>query len=649
MKMLNLRETRLVLLLKQKTQKYTPKIILTSSAIALVMLLNACGEKPKPTSHIAASANHNTAAGQPAVMKFNATPTSHAGNDQIVRVGDVVTLNGTQSTDPDHDLMTFSWAQQSGPAVEIVNADTLTPSFIAPASKQALTFALTVNDGQVDSEPSVVTIGISNRAPLANAGRTIIAKRGSKVMLDGSSSIDPDKDNLTYEWSQVYGDKVSLSDRSKISPSFTMPNASGYMVFALTVKDGTDSSIADTVAVKISNTAPVAKITSISNNVMSGKKVQLDGSGSSDADGDALAFNWSQVLGTPVMLEDANTATPRFDAPARPDHLVFELTVNDGEKTSHPDSLVVSIKNEVKSFEAKKADLNKIVKKQNAKTITPANKVRKTLAVADSPAPVENFLPKVTEGFVASVPAKGHATASHGKSAAKHDGGHAKAHWSYEGDGAPANWSLLDEKYKLCGTGQLQSPIDIQTSGMKLNPQPIEFHYSTSAINVVNNGHTIQANYDKGSYANIGGKRFDLLQFHFHSPSEHTIDSKPADMVAHLVHKAGDGTLGVVGVLFKKGKENEFLKAIWSNLPLESGMKTESSSTIYAANMLPDVKSYYHYTGSLTTPPCSEGVNWNVMTTAVEASEAQIDAFNSIFAKSVRPTQPLHGRKITMQ
>ena len=147
----------------------------------------------------------------------------------------------------------------------------------------------------------------------------------------------------------------------------------------------------------------------------------------------------------------------------------------------------------------------------------------------------------------------------------------------------------------------------------------------------------------------IDGKRFDLLQFHLHAPSENTIDGKPADMVAHMVHKASDGQLAVVAVLFKKGEENQFLKPIWANLPSTAGMTTKSAQTIYAANMLPANKAYYHFTGSLTTPPCSENVDWNVMATTVEASASQIDAFYSLFAKSVRPTQALNGREVILR
>jgi len=630
-----------------------PKLLLTSSALALVLFVSACSDQKSTTTHATAP---ETKTDKPVVLKFNTAPVANAGSDLIVSVGEVVTLNGTQSTDADHDLMTFQWKQASGEAVDLVNADTLTPSFIAPPSKQPLVFALVVSDGQDESETDNVSITISNRAPLANAGKTVTAKRGSKVTLDGSSSIDPDNDNLVYAWKQVYGAKVALNNAKSASPSFMMPGTSGYLIFALEVNDGSDVSIADTVAVKVTNTAPVARAGSFADNVVAGKTVQLDGSNSTDPDGDSLAFNWTQKLGTPVLLEGGNTATPRFVAPDRPDHLIFELTVNDGEISSHPDSLIVSVKNEVKQLESK-PDLNKIAKLKEETKLIDKKPQKSVLAVADAPAPVDNFLPEIAKSFIAPAHA---GTAMHGDShGAGKDTSHApehkaekmlhKMHWSYEGDTGPGHWGSLDDKFGVCETGQSQSPIDIQTSGMTQNAKPIEFHYSTSAIKVINNGHTIQANYDKGSYATIGGKRYDLLQFHFHSPSEHTVDGKPADLVAHLVHKAEDGELAVVGVLFKQGKENEFLKPIWSGLPLESGTKTESSNTIFVSNMLPEDKSYYHYTGSLTTPPCSEGVNWNVLSTTVEASATQIEAFTSIFSKSARPTLPLHGRMVSLQ
>ena len=614
--------------------------LLTSSALALVLAASGCSDKKSTETHSTASQ-----ATKPAMeVKFNTPPVANAGTDLIVRVGEIVTLNGTQSSDPDHDLMTFNWEQTAGPAVEIINADSLSPSFVAPASKQPLKFALTVNDGQIDSEAATVAITVSNRVPTANAGKTIIAKRGSTVSLDGGASVDPDNDKITYKWEQVYGPVVSVTGANTANPVFTMPNASGYIIFALTVNDGSDESIADTVAIKITNTAPIAKVSDLADNVTAGSNITLDGTQSSDAEGDKLAYDWKQVLGTPVLLHNSDSATPSFKAPERPDHLVFELSVNDGEFKSHADSTIVSIKSEPKETEVV-PDITKIAQAKEEQTgLKSKEKSLPVLAIADAPKPVDNFLADMAKDF-APKDTGGHGS-SHGEK--KPSGAH-KSHWSYEGDTGPAHWGSLEDKFAVCDSGKSQSPIDIQTTGLTQSAQPIEFNYSTSALNVVNNGHTIQVNYDKGSHAVIGGKRFDLLQFHFHSPSENTIDGKAADLVAHMVHKAEDGQLAVVGVLFNKGADSEFLKPIWANLPSDAGMTTSSTQTIFASNMLPEDKAYYHFSGSLTTPPCSENVNWNVMATSMEASSAQIEAFTTLFPKSVRPVQPLHGRSISLQ
>ena len=178
----------------------TPKLLLTSSALALVVMLNACSDSKQSTP---TPSTTTTTAEAPVALKFNTPPVANAGSDLIVSVGEVVTLNGTQSADSDNDLMTFSWTQDSGEPVEILNADTLTPSFVAPASKQPLTFSLVVSDGQDESTPDTVSIAISNRAPLANAVTTIIAKRGSKVTLDGSASMDADNDDISYTWKPI--------------------------------------------------------------------------------------------------------------------------------------------------------------------------------------------------------------------------------------------------------------------------------------------------------------------------------------------------------------------------------------------------------------------------------------------------------------
>ncbi len=230
---------------------------------------------------------------------------------------------------------------------------------------------------------------------------------------------------------------------------------------------------------------------------------------------------------------------------------------------------------------------------------------------------------------------------SHAATAGEH-----AAHWDYEGAGAPHAWGVLKEEYGTCSTGKRQSPIDISPVTIS-DLSAIQFNYKSSPLELTNNGHTVQANYHTGSYITVGGKRYDLLQFHFHSPSEHTIGGKSYDMVAHLVHKAADGQLGVIGVLFKAGDKNKVIDKLWSNLPTESGeTKTVKNTRINALDLLPVDLTYFNYSGSLTTPPCSEGVNWMVMATPSSISEKQVKQFTDLFPLSVRPTQPLNGRVV---
>lgn len=219
-------------------------------------------------------------------------------------------------------------------------------------------------------------------------------------------------------------------------------------------------------------------------------------------------------------------------------------------------------------------------------------------------------------------------------------------HWGYEGHEGPAHWGELSHKYAACKSGKQQSPIDIHGAS-KTALKDIQFHYQTSGLKIINNGHTVQVNVGKGSWASIRGQRYELLQFHFHGPSEHTVNGKPAPMEMHLVHKDANGGLGVVGVMLTEGKANSVIGKLWSNLPATIGKEHSVASVkVNAASLLPAGKSYYHYSGSLTTPPCSEGVNWNVMTGTIEVSRAQIDRFNGLFHGNARPVQPLNGRPL---
>ena len=222
----------------------------------------------------------------------------------------------------------------------------------------------------------------------------------------------------------------------------------------------------------------------------------------------------------------------------------------------------------------------------------------------------------------------------------------APAHWSYEGATGPQNWSKLEADFSTCKLGHNQSPIDIRkTSKAKL--PPLEFAYSPSPLKILDNGHTIQVNYAAGSSVTIDGKRYDLLQFHFHKPSEEKINGRSYPMVAHLVHKNAEGKLAVVAVLFRKGAENPLVQTLWDSLPKEKGEPQEVAGvSIDIGKLLPTAQGYYNFAGSLTTPPCSEEVNWFVLKTPVEMSDAQLKRFAQAYKHNARPVQPLNGRTV---
>ena len=219
-------------------------------------------------------------------------------------------------------------------------------------------------------------------------------------------------------------------------------------------------------------------------------------------------------------------------------------------------------------------------------------------------------------------------------------------HWTYEGKEGPAHWSSLEKDFESCKLGKEQSPIDISTKSVeKANLPAIQTAYKASAGELLNNGHTIQINLADGGAATVPSGNYKLLQFHFHTPSEEKIDGKNFPLVAHLVHRNDAGNLAVIGVLFKQGKENQALKEIFATLPAKEG-KEPLKNNFDAASMLPSAMGYYAFKGSLTTPPCSEGVAWQVLKTPVEISKAQIQAFQKIFKMNARPVQPLNERKV---
>ncbi len=225
-----------------------------------------------------------------------------------------------------------------------------------------------------------------------------------------------------------------------------------------------------------------------------------------------------------------------------------------------------------------------------------------------------------------------------------------KTPWSYEGPTGPEHWGDLDPEYAACKVGNEQSPIDIRNAE-KANLPALRFEYKSGPLKyLVNNGATIRVNYHSpgsGNFLIVGDKRYQLTQFHFHRPSEEYINGKPYDMVAHLIHEAGDGKVAVVAVLLKAGSANSTVQQIWEHMPKTKSKEQEIAGVqVNPAGLLPRDTAYYTYMGSLTAPPCTEGVTWFVLKTPVDISSQQIDAFAELYPHNVRPVQPLNGRVV---
>jgi carbonic anhydrase len=224
-------------------------------------------------------------------------------------------------------------------------------------------------------------------------------------------------------------------------------------------------------------------------------------------------------------------------------------------------------------------------------------------------------------------------------------------HWSYAEHGGAAHWAELDKSFETCKLGKHQSPINIVTKGVKpaaADVKPVAIAYTAGPGEVVNNGHTIQVNLASSGAITLDGTEYKLLQFHFHTPSEEKVDGKAYPLVAHLVHKSADGKLAVVAVLFKQGKENATLKPVFAKLPAKEGDKVALDGAIDVAALLPADHGYYSFPGSLTTPPCSEEVRWQVLKTPVEVSGAQLASFRKLYAMNARPVQPLNERQVVL-
>lgn len=228
--------------------------------------------------------------------------------------------------------------------------------------------------------------------------------------------------------------------------------------------------------------------------------------------------------------------------------------------------------------------------------------------------------------------------------------------WHYEGAEGPEHWNKLSPKFAACGDGKSQSPVDIAETVVGSKAEALKTNLTPGALKIahhehvadgINNGHTIQINYQGGDELTIGNETYGLVQYHFHNPSEHTVKGQHRPMEMHLVHKAESGKLAVIGVFIEEGAHNAAFAPIWNNLPKQKGMESHYASVnVDVDKLLPVSRASYRYDGSLTTPPCSEGVRWIVMTTPIQLSAGQIKAFTTIIHDNARPTQPLNGRPV---
>lgn len=219
-------------------------------------------------------------------------------------------------------------------------------------------------------------------------------------------------------------------------------------------------------------------------------------------------------------------------------------------------------------------------------------------------------------------------------------------HWGYSGQEAPERWGTLSSDFSLCSTGKNQSPIDIHDA-LKTHHSKLELKYTGGKQTIINNGHTVQVNVMPGNTLKLDGESYVLKQFHFHTPSENEIKGQRYPLEVHFVYQNKDDALAVVAVMFKEGKENEQLATLWRQMPVTKGTSNTLFSAIDIRSMLPKTFNYYRFSGSLTTPPCTEGVTWLVLDEMSSVSVEQVNQFESVLHHTNnRPIQSLNGRVV---
>ena len=341
--------------------KRIPALLAVIVGVAIVFLSVSCGgedgaqeaeQVAQPAAQPQQEADEEQAELKPPP---NRAPIANAGADGHYDLGErMVVLNGNRSRDPDGDRLTYEWIQTAGSAVALRNAASVEASFESPRAEQRLTFQLRVTDGSGASDTDSLTFSFVNARPTAKAGFDRQIGRGEEFTLRGAGSDDASEDSLTYTWSQTSGPRVDLSDAAAATPSFTVPDELGMLVFSLTVNDGEHDSGPDTVTITIRNRPPVADA-GASQTVSQGARVILNGSKSRDVDGDRITYEWTQISGGATSLDDPTGARPSFMAPQKAQNLIFQLVVSDGTEKSPVDTVHITVKHKpvvVSNFEA---------------------------------------------------------------------------------------------------------------------------------------------------------------------------------------------------------------------------------------------------------------------------------------------------------
>ena len=369
-----------------------------------------------------------------------------------------------------------------------------------------------------------------------------------------------------------------------------------------------------------------------------------------------LAMAWTSAQA--AAAADHGTAEPAALKPAaKPAPKAAAATVSAPEEKE----LVVDIKAALKDKLIDKKSLTLVIKdkvpaKPEAAAQHAAPAPSHTPALARAPAVAERVMASAHAPAVVNprasrdyIKAKAAAMTGHEPSGSAGSDGHGgEVHWAYEGENGPQAWGKLKPEFNVCAIGKRQSPINIEDSATLQGPaEPLQFNYTASSGTVVNNGHTIQVDLYGENTLTVRNSVYKLLQFHFHTPSEEQVNYRNFAMVAHLVHKNNEGQLAVVAVLLDPGVANTLINKVWTYMPLDMSDRVRMPAGLIDMNeLLPKDQRYYQFIGSLTTPPCTEGVLWMVLKQPAQLSREQIHLFQQLFPNNARPVQAVNGRPV---